>query len=85
MKGRPNQNTRIISYLCYLPKQMSSDKNNIKRIQALEKLRTTTHMVNKIKLFPTTPQTYGQPLPQVVSISPPILTSLGKSLCGLIR
>lgn len=83
MKGRPNQTMRIVSYVCYIPKQMSTKKNNKKRIQAYNNLRTTSHWVDNIKMFPQKPRTYGAELPNLVEIIPPILTNLGMSLIGL--
>lgn len=83
MKGRPNPKMRIVSYLCYLPKQMSSKKNNKKRIEAYNNLRTTSHWVDNVKMFPKLPRTYGSPVPPVEEIIPPILTNLGMSLVGL--
>ena len=83
MKGRQNQTMRIVSYLCYLPKQMSSKKNNKKRIEAYTNLRTTTHWVDNVKMFAKMPRTYGAQLEPITEIIPPILSNLGMSLVGL--
>jgi hypothetical protein len=82
MKNRPNPKMRIVSYLCYMPKQMSSNKNNQKRIKAYEELRTTSHWVDDVKIFPKIPRTYGEPIPPINNIVPPVLTNLGMSLVG---
>lgn len=83
MKGRQNPKMRIVSYLCYLPKYMSSKKNNKKRLDAYVNLRTTTHWVDNVKFFSKFPRTYGSQVPPITDPIPPILTDLGMSLVGL--
>lgn len=81
-KKRTTPNIRAIIYLCYMPRNLSDTKNLKKKQKAFNELRTTTHYPCKIKLFPKTPQTYGNPLPSITQIEKPILNELGKKLAG---
>jgi hypothetical protein len=45
-------------------------------------LRTTTHNASKPKLFPKTPRTYGNEIPDINIIGKPVLSELGKKLAG---
>jgi ectoine hydroxylase-related dioxygenase (phytanoyl-CoA dioxygenase family) len=79
---RKEPNIRNVSYICMMPRSISTPANINKKINALVNLRTTTHWVCKTKLFPKVPRTYGGPMPNVKSINPPVLTELGRKLAG---
>ena len=81
-KGRTNQNTRYIVYVCMTPRRLATEANLKKKRKAMDELRMTTHWPHKPKLFPVNPRTYGGPLPKVTSIQPPHLSELGKRLAG---
>ena len=53
-----------------------------KKKKAFEEMRMTTHWPHKPKLFPKMPRTYGNVIPPVEDISPPVLTELGRKLAG---
>lgn len=80
--GRQQPNTRTVVYVCMTPRSGATPKVIQKRLDAFKNLRTTTHWPNKAKLFPKTPMTYGNPLPQVGTLSAPQITPLGRRLIG---
>ncbi len=81
-KGRMNQNTRYIIYVCMSPRKLATEANLRKKRKAMEELRMTSHWPHKPKLFPVNPRTYGGELPKVTAINPPVLNDLGKRLAG---
>ena len=64
------------------PRSLSDNKNILKKQKAFNEMRMTSHWPHKIKLFPKLPRTYGNPMPNVPSLDPPVLTELGKKLAG---
>lgn len=80
MQARKEENIRFVAYLCYTPKDKIPLKVMEKRRNAVNNLRTTSHWPNKSKLFPVYPQTYGNPLPNVTPITPPILNDIAQQL-----
>lgn len=80
--GRQQPNARTVVYVCMTPRSGATPKVMQKRLDAFKNLRTTTHWPNKAKLFPKTPRTYGNPLPQVGTLSAPLITPLGRRLIG---
>jgi len=64
------------------PRNFASKKELEKRKKVFSELRMTSHWPHKIKLFPKNPRTYGNPLPNVPQLNPPVLTDLGKKLAG---
>ena len=82
-KHASKPNIRAITYLCYMPRKLASKANIKKKVKALQDLRTTNHWACKPKLFSVNPRTYGNELPNVHPIEPPVLTELGKKLSGL--
>lgn len=80
VKGRLQPKIRCVGYVCYTPKEWASKKDLEKRIQTFDNLRMTSHWPHKPKLFSKNPRTYGGDLPEVVSINPPVLSEVGKSL-----
>ena len=81
-KTRKSPNFRAVVYLCYLPRSMATEANLKKKIKAFEELRTTNHYPHKPKLFSKEPRTYGNTLPEMTSIAPPILKPIGRRLVG---
>lgn len=82
MRNRANPNMRCVAYICMTARSKATRKDLEKKQKAFNELRTTNHWPHKPKLFPTTPRTYGQPLPSVQPIETPVLTSLGRRLAG---
>jgi len=82
IKSREVDNLRIVAYLCYTPKELANENIINKRIKAFEELRTTSHWPHKVKLFPKTPRTYGNDLPNIKKIKEPILDITGYKLIG---
>lgn len=81
-KKRQDANYRCVVYVCMTPKSWSDSKNILKKQKAFNEMRMTSHWPHKIKLFPKNPRTYGNPLPNVPQLDPPVLTELGKKLAG---
>lgn len=82
VKNRATPKFRAVVYLCYMPRDQSNAKKLAKKQKAFEELRMTTHYPCNPKLFPKKPRTYGNPLPEITKITPPVLTSLGRRLAG---
>jgi len=75
------KNLRCISYLCYKPKNQSSEENNKLRQRAFDNLYTTSHDPLNIKFKYNTPYINDQDVNNYITkINKPILTELGKSL-----
>ena len=55
------------------------------RIKAFEEKRMTTHTPCNTYLFPKTPRTYGNPIPEICELPNPILNDLGKKLVGYFK
>tara|TARA_B100000795_G_C22795219_1_gene439005 strand:+ start:1844 stop:2833 length:990 start_codon:yes stop_codon:yes gene_type:complete len=81
-KNRENKKFRAVVYLCYQPREKITPALLRKKIKAFETLRTTNHWSTKPKLFAKNPRTYGNPLPEITAIVPPVLTELGQKLAG---
>lgn len=81
-KGRPEENFRMIVYVCMMPRSKASAVALGKKQKAFKELRMTSHWADNPKLFPKTPRTWGKPLPDLEPVQPPQLTSLGKRLAG---
>jgi ectoine hydroxylase-related dioxygenase (phytanoyl-CoA dioxygenase family) len=84
VKGRELSNFRCVAYMCYMPRTKTTEANIRKKIKAFEELRTTNHWANKPKLFPVLPRTYGNPIPNITNINPPVLTDIGRKLVGYV-
>lgn len=82
VKNRENPVFRAVIYLCYTPKDRSTPANISKKKKYLEECRTTSHWPHKIKVFNKYPRTYGKELPPLNQITKPILSELGRKLCG---
>ena len=81
-RGRSQENTRCVVYVCMTPRQLATKAGLKKRIKAFEVGRMTTHWPHKPKLFGVYPRTYGGPLPEVNNIPIPSLTQAGRALVG---
>jgi len=81
-KTRIQPNFRNVVYLCYTPKNLLSGANAKKKQKAFNEKRMTSHWPHKVILFPKTPRTYGNSLPQITDVPTPKLTELGKRLAG---
>ena len=82
VRKRTEKKLRNVVYICMTPRERATEANLKKKRNTFENLRMTTHTPHKPKLFPVNPRTYGGPLPNVVSVTIPNLTSLGKRLAG---
>ena len=83
IKGRQQENTRAVIYLCYLPRKGTSEANLKKKRKAFDEMRTTKHNPKKSLLFNKAPRCYGGEKVRVTTqIDPPVLTELGKRLSG---
>jgi len=81
-KGRKEMNFRCAVYLCYMPRHIATKADIKKKIKAFEEMRMTSHWPCKVKLFPKMPRTYGAEIKEVVPLSKPELSELGKRLVG---
>jgi len=82
MKTREKPNIRAIIYLCYMPRSLCSKVDLEKKKKAFNELRSTNHWASNPKLFAKNPRTYGGDIPDITTISNPILNELGKKLAG---
>ena len=82
LKSRKIPNFRNIVYLCYEPRSKITSKNLLKKQNALENMRMTSHWPCKVKLFPKLPRTYGGPIYNVNNLPKPILNEIGYKLAG---
>jgi hypothetical protein len=82
LKTRKTQNFRHVVYVCYEPRNRCTQSNLTKKLKAYEEMRMTSHWPCKIKLFPKTPRTYGQPVYEVNELPKPKLSKLGLRLVG---
>jgi hypothetical protein len=81
-KKRPSMNFRNVVYICMTPKKLASEKNILKKQKAFRELRMTSHWPHKPTLFSVNARTYGGPIYETLDIPKPILSELGRSLCG---
>tara|TARA_Y100001970_G_scaffold31463_1_gene39108 strand:- start:14594 stop:15586 length:993 start_codon:yes stop_codon:yes gene_type:complete len=81
-KERELPNFRNVVYICYSPRSLARKTDLKKKLKAFDELRTTTHWPSKPKLFSKVPRTYGNDIPNVSQINPPVLNELGKKLAG---
>ena len=81
---RERPNFREVVYLCYLPRTAATEKDLVKKREAFNKLRMTSHWPQRPMLFGKNPQTYGGDQPEVTPLPPPTNVSeyLGKKLAG---
>lgn len=82
LKRRKQINYRLVVYLCYMPRSLSTEKELLKKQKAFKELRMTSHWPAKVKLFSKNPRTYGKQLPQITIIEKPIVNELGLKLSG---
>lgn len=82
LKTREKANFRHVVYVCYEPRSRCSEKNLIKKQEAFNNRRLTSHWPCKVKLFARTPRTYGAPLYEPEPLPEPKLTELGRKLAG---
>jgi len=82
LKGRPQINTRIIGYVCMMPRDQASPSRIQSRIKAYEENRMTAHNPIRGKLFPKAPRSYGKAIPKMVELPWPNITEVGRRLIG---
>ena len=82
LKTRKIPNYRLVVYLCYMPRSISTKKELEKKKKAFQELRMTSHWSVKSKLFPKNPRTYGGKLPIITPIERPVVNELGMKLIG---
>lgn len=83
LKEREEENFRAVAYLCFMPRELATEKDLEKKTELLEQLRTTTHWAHHPKVFGKKPRLYpGQKIPEVEPVPPPKLTEIGYSLAG---
>jgi hypothetical protein len=81
-KGRESENFRMVSYVCMIPREKAKQSALLKKQKAFNELRVTNHWANAPLVFPKTPRTYGNDLPELNEIHQPVLTDLGRRLAG---
>ena len=81
-KTRDKSNFRCVVYLCYTPRTKATQSILNKKIAAWKNLRMTSHWPHKARLFPTTPRTWENSLPDINLITNPEINDLGYRLIG---
>ena len=79
---RNQPNYRCVVYLCYTPRSFASMGMLNTKINAWKNLRTTSHWPHNPQLCDLYPNTFGNPLPQIVQIVKPEIDDLAYSLIG---
>jgi len=88
LKGRPNENTRLVVYTCQKPKIFATPNDLNKKQNAFNKKLMTNHDPCNVKLFDPLPRFYSKKQKddscheKLNPVVDPVLTDLGKSLCG---
>ena len=82
LKTRENPKLRSVIYLCYTNRERATEAILRKKQKAFNEIRSTNHWPHKPKLFPKTPRTYGNPLPEITPIGKPSITELAMKLAG---
>jgi hypothetical protein len=82
MRNRNQAKIRCVGYVCYTSRKLATQKDLKKRIQTFNDLRMTSHWPHKPRLFSKFPRTYGGAIPDVVPVSPPVLSEIGKRMVG---
>lgn len=79
LNNRPIQSFRSIVYVCYTPRDWSTEKDRKKKVEYFQNRgshgykRTTTHWPHRPKIFPELPRTYGSVLPPILQLPDPII------------
>jgi hypothetical protein len=85
VKGRMNPKNRIVAYISMMPKSMLSEKDAIKKRNAVLQGRMTTHWAaSHVKLFNRLPRTYGHAIPEYDPVDPPFIPPRAAILAGWI-
>ena len=79
---RQQPNYRCVVYLCYTPRSFASIGMLNTKINAWKNLRTTSHWPHNPHLCDLYPNTFGNPLPQIVQIGRPEINDLAYRLIG---
>jgi hypothetical protein len=82
VRSRARPNTRIVAYVCMVPRYLASKKTLLKRTTTFEARRMTTHWPHRVRLFGKLPRTYGNPVPVVQYEPLPLLSPLQRRLVG---
>ena len=77
IRERIKQNFRAVTYVCMTPRYMTDEKNLIKKQNAFNNKRMTTHWPHKIKLFSKIKKDLN-----VCEIEKPKLKEIGEKLAG---
>lgn len=80
--NRLKPNIRCVSYICYLPRKLASEKDLMIKREAFNKMLTTTHNPYKINIIPKTIYPDMDENEYITSIDKPILSELGYKLAG---
>ncbi len=65
MRARANPKFRMAIYICMMPRAGVAESILAKRRSAFQERRIMTHWANRPKLFPKTPRTYGNAIPDL--------------------
>ena len=86
--GKPNSEERIVQYICYLPKNHSSNNKKMreKRKRYFDERRTTSHWPVPVRVNGKQPQTFGNRKREInyASLTPPNLGDLLDKINKLI-
>lgn len=86
--GRSNQNYRAIVYVCYTPRDWSTEKDRKKKVEYFQARgshgykRTTSHWPHRPKIFAEVPRVFDGILPPVLQLPDPIIDQKYMRLIG---
>lgn len=78
IKGRKEENFRMVIYVCHLPKTFFDKRSQKRREKAFKEKRVLNHW--SAKMFSKDPRTYGGELKDFNKVKEPVLTKLGELL-----
>lgn len=81
--GRSAPKFRAVCYVSFLPRSGATDRDLVKKVQAFDARRTTSHWAYPVRMFPKAVRSYGAPPPNVVPARAPDLSELGKIFAGI--
>ena len=79
---RHQPNYRCVVYVCYTPRSFASTGMLNAKINAWKNLRTTSHWPHNPHPCELYPNTFGNPIPQIVQITKPEINELALRLIG---
>lgn len=82
VRDRPYDHFRCVSYVCYMPRSLATNKQIVKHRNAFTSRRMTSHWPLKTILCSEKPHTYGADAPAITPLPKANVSILGYRLAG---